>query len=427
MQPAPPPRPQVTDGSDPFASFDAVPLFMKSLPVELGGTTEVKGSDELKPTESNPSDTLAALQALAYEGDPAEIAEGFREQGNTLFKQRKFRDAVGFYTRALDEVGKELDVEARRTLWGNRAAANLELGNYASTLRDCSLVLSQGNSNFPNPPTSTSNTSTLKALLRSARALSALEKLPEALDALTRLRAMEEELGLGEGQDAGKKWREEVERKVEVKERREREKRERERRKREGDAAVVLALTARGVIFPKPTASKPLFHSCPTDVQPPHFDPEVVPLSSLDTIPLLPPTPASPDYTPWTPPPPHTPLIFPAFVLFPLQNPPVRDLVMAFPEDATFGDALLSIGRDPSDTQLYLSTYRGRVLKIGAKLTLGKVLEAAGKVKEGEDRDGWELREGWALEIVGVPKGREGEEWVQQWKEEVKEGKKAIL
>lgn len=62
----------------------------------------------------------------------AEIAEGFRQQGNDLFKQRKFRDAIGFYTRAIDEVGKDLDLEERRTLWGNRAAANLELSTSPS-------------------------------------------------------------------------------------------------------------------------------------------------------------------------------------------------------------------------------------------------------------------------------------------------------
>ncbi|GAA6025344.1 hypothetical protein JCM10207_008763, partial [Rhodosporidiobolus poonsookiae] len=107
-----------------LSTFDAVPLFMHSLPTELGSTTEVKGG---RDGDSNPSDTLAALQALAYEGDPSEIAEGFRQQGNDLFKQRKYRDAVGFYTRAIDEVGKDLPKEERRTLWGNRAAANLEL------------------------------------------------------------------------------------------------------------------------------------------------------------------------------------------------------------------------------------------------------------------------------------------------------------
>lgn len=46
--------------------------------------------------------------------------------------KRKFKDAIGFYSRALDEVGKDLPVEDRRTLWCNRAAANLELGEFNS-------------------------------------------------------------------------------------------------------------------------------------------------------------------------------------------------------------------------------------------------------------------------------------------------------
>lgn len=139
------------DDDDPFGNFDNVPLFMKSLPKELGGTADLK---PLKEGETNPANTLAALQALAYEGDPsgthtaspprnasdksaqqlsvspAEIAEGFRQQGNDLFKRKKFRDAIGFYSRALDEVGKDLSIEERRGLWGNRAAANLELGAF---------------------------------------------------------------------------------------------------------------------------------------------------------------------------------------------------------------------------------------------------------------------------------------------------------
>lgn len=155
---------------------------------------------------------------------------------------------------------------------------------------------------------------------------------------------------------------------------------------------------------------------------PPHFDPDVVPLSSLDTIPLLPPAPTATDYQPWQAPPPETPLIFPVFLLLPLETPPTRDLIMAFPEEATFGDALASMGRDASTTQLYFATKRNRVLKIGAKLTLGKVLAAAGKVKEGEAPDGWELKEGWAFEMVGVPKTSAGDDWIQNWKKELQQG-----
>ncbi|GAA5877178.1 hypothetical protein JCM3774_003323 [Rhodotorula dairenensis] len=412
---------------DPFGNFDSVPLFMKSLPKELGGTADADVKD-LKPGETNPSDTLAALQALAYEGDPSEIAEGFREQGNALFKQRKFRDAVGFYSRALDEVGKDLSIEERRALWGNRAAANFELGNYGACLRDCSQILGQTNPSYPDPPSDASNRLTMKALYRSARALLALGKLPEALDALDRLRTLERELGGEADTDAGKGVRDQVERKMAEELKRDAERAERDRRKREGDAAVALALSQRGVIFPRPTAKAPLFSNCPTDVTPPHFDPEVVPLSSLDTIPLLAPSSsASQDYTPWQPPPPETPLVFPCFLLLPLETPPTRDLIMAFPEDATFGDALVSMGRDPASTQLYLATKRNRVLKIGPKLTLGKVLAAAaGKVPaaggDNNERDGWELKEGWALEMVGVPKTSAGDDWIQNWKKELQQG-----
>lgn len=118
---------------------------MKSLPSDLGGASE----------EDTSGNTLAALQALVYEGEPAgayqpqdalfcrvltslsrlfvEIAAGFREQGNELFGKRKFKEAIGFYSRALDEVGKDLPVADRRTLWSNRAAANLELGAFDVT------------------------------------------------------------------------------------------------------------------------------------------------------------------------------------------------------------------------------------------------------------------------------------------------------
>lgn len=105
-----------TERPSAFEGWDDVPLFMKTLPKEFGGQGDV-------------SDTTAldALQSLVYDGDPSEIAANFRAQANELFKERKFSDAVGFYTRALDEVGKDLPVDERRTLWANRSAANLEL------------------------------------------------------------------------------------------------------------------------------------------------------------------------------------------------------------------------------------------------------------------------------------------------------------
>jgi hypothetical protein len=78
----------------------------------------------LNPAEENVE--LEALQALAYEGTPLEIAANFKVQGNEAFREKRVRDALEFYTKGIragsgDEV---LD----RTLLLNRAACHLELG-----------------------------------------------------------------------------------------------------------------------------------------------------------------------------------------------------------------------------------------------------------------------------------------------------------
>ncbi|KAM0791510.1 hypothetical protein ACM66B_005962 [Microbotryomycetes sp. NB124-2] len=393
--------------ADPFAGWDSVPLFMKSLPESFDK------HDAQDDGNNNDQDTLAALQALAYDGTPKEIAEGFKEQGNTLFMQRKFKEAVGFYTRALDECGKDLDTADKRLLWANRAACNLELGNYGSTLRDTSAVLGAPRDFHPEPAPASWTKTDMKVLLRAARALSALDKLPEALDALQRLQLLEQSIG-EQDKDVGKKWRDEVQAKIEVRTRREAEKSERERRRKELERTIAAALNARGVLFPRPTPQKPLFHNCPTDVTPPHFDRDSLPPQSSSDLPLVPATASKHPFVNWAPPPLETPIVFPSFLLMPLARPPTRDLCLEFHEQATFGDMLMSMEHDPSATQLYVKTFKGRVLKVGAKLSLNQVLVAASK----EPQDGLVLQEGWAFEFVGVPKGSEGEEWIQQWKHE---------
>ncbi|SCZ88584.1 BZ3500_MvSof-1268-A1-R1_Chr2-1g04506 [Microbotryum saponariae] len=404
---------------DPFAGWDTTPLFMQALPSD-GALNDASGAN----TGQN---TLAALQALAYDGSPSEIAEEFRNQGNQLFKQRKFKDAIGFYSRALDELGQDLSVEEKRTLWSNRAAANLELANYGSCLRDVAQVLGAPQTYYPEPMPEAWKRTDAKALLRSARALLGLDRLDEAFDALLRLQVLEERLG--EAQlDSGKKWREQVQTKIQQRERLELGKKEKERRRKEEEQALVLAMTLRGVALPKITASKPLFSECPSDVRPPHFDPKSLPSSSSPSIPLLPPKADSEASSAaairWTAPPPETSLIFPIFLMMPLNNPPTRDLCLEFHTAATFGDLLASMDQDPTTIAMYIATKEGRVLKVGNKLTLGKVLVAA--AGEAAD-DGWELKEGWALELVAVPKGPRGEEWVAKWKQEVKAGVKPLM
>ena len=174
----------------------------------------------------------------------------------------------------------------------------------------------------------------------------------------------------------------------------------------------------RGVVLPRRLPSEPLFHNCPIDITPPHFDPDALDPESRPTLPLSPSEDKSVTFVNWKAPPPSTPIIFPIFLLKPLASPPSRDLCLSFHISATFGDTLAAMEEDPAEFNLYIATKKGRVLKVGAKLELGKVLNAAaGEVGTG---DGWELKEGWALEMVGVPKNAKGDEWIKNWKEELK-------
>ncbi|KAF8421431.1 TPR domain-containing protein [Tirmania nivea] len=134
--------------ADFLASMSRMPLFGSSL-------------SELDP------DQLSALTALAYEGTPGEIASNFKEQGNDAYRHSFHRDAAAFYTKALSVAGLPADDPLREQCLANRAAANLELGNYGSVLRDCSEALKL-------------NPRNVKAHYRSASALAALQRWEEA-------------------------------------------------------------------------------------------------------------------------------------------------------------------------------------------------------------------------------------------------------
>ena len=54
-----------------------------------------------------------------------EIASNFKSQGNDYFKGKRYREAAGFYTQALDAQPE--DKTLREALLLNRAACNLEL------------------------------------------------------------------------------------------------------------------------------------------------------------------------------------------------------------------------------------------------------------------------------------------------------------
>jgi hypothetical protein len=79
----------------------------------------------INPSDPSENVELEALQALAFEGTPLEIAKNFKTQGNEAFHEHRHRDALEFYSNGLN--AKSGDPEIERTLLLNRAAVNLEL------------------------------------------------------------------------------------------------------------------------------------------------------------------------------------------------------------------------------------------------------------------------------------------------------------
>lgn len=55
----------------------------------------------------------------------SEVAVNFKSQGNEYHAGKRYREAVGFYTQALNVDGTEASL--RETCFANRAACNLEL------------------------------------------------------------------------------------------------------------------------------------------------------------------------------------------------------------------------------------------------------------------------------------------------------------
>lgn len=81
---------------------------------------------------------------MQYEGTKAEIAQGFKEQGNEMVKVKSWSDAKEFYTKGITvltakevnekwEKGEDPEKEAKKEkeleeqIYVNRALCNLEL------------------------------------------------------------------------------------------------------------------------------------------------------------------------------------------------------------------------------------------------------------------------------------------------------------
>lgn len=141
---------------------------------------------QLDDDEDN--EELQALKAMTYEGEPHEIAENFKIQGNDAYKVKDFKNAIEYYTQALAvELGSSSDTKIedldqrekelallkaiKVACYSNRAACNLELRNYRRCINDCKSALMLD-------PTHA------KSAFRAGKAYLATEHIGEALEIL---------------------------------------------------------------------------------------------------------------------------------------------------------------------------------------------------------------------------------------------------
>jgi len=234
------------------------------------------------------------------------------------------------------------------------------------------------------------NPKSSKAFYRSASALIALERLEEALDCCDRCLAYDMK-----NTDV-KALRSKAEKLKEAREKKERERLEQVKRKQELERKLRLAFQERNLITVTNSdgpAGNPYN---------PHFDPE--------------------DPSGQT-------LIIPVFFLYPEYA--TSDVISHFAEDTPFAAHISTMFPPQSaaphwdkkfayvdgNLTVYAMTHRKRLLKIGKKMTLKDVFVAS-RAKEGEAKDGLEVKDG-CLTFVVLPRGDVEKDWIQEFKNSI--------
>ncbi|KAL7268001.1 HSP70/90 co-chaperone [Rhizina undulata] len=326
-------------------AMNKMPLFMTEL--------DEKGED------GGENVALEAIKALAYEGEPHEIAQNFRAHGNDCFKHEQWKDAIELYTKALAVKCGDASIDS--ACYTNRAACNLELQNYRRVINDCASALKLNSSN-------------VKAWYRSARALFALDKIDDALSCISNgLETDPENAAL-------KALREKVLKRKEYVQGLEKVRKEREEKKKAEERSLKIALAARKI----PTRTTP---------QPPELEDAKMQLED----------PLDPSST----------LSFPTVFLYPLTLQ--SDFIKAFSEHSSLQEQLSIVLAEPpswdtareytpASVEAYMETKTGGLIKVGKKVALREVL-GGGKVEVVDE----------VLKIMIVPKARSGH-FIEEWK-----------
>lgn len=89
---------------------------------------------------------VEAMRQLKYGEDcntPEELAKQYKLDGNELYKQKRFSDALANYTKGIEYLDKELDetAELKSTLYANRAACYVMMKQHQRAVDDCKQAL----------------------------------------------------------------------------------------------------------------------------------------------------------------------------------------------------------------------------------------------------------------------------------------------
>ncbi|KLJ08467.1 hypothetical protein EMPG_16096 [Blastomyces silverae] len=340
--------------------MNKTPLFMTDLSKATDGDEENIG--------------IEAIRALQYEGTRVEVAQGLRESGNEVTREKKWSDGKEFYTKAIavltgenkweksDDPEGDLikEREIAEACYSNRALCNLELKNYRSTTLDCASALKL-------------NPKNVKAYYRSTCALFALDKIPEAEDTCARGLTLDPSNKPLQTMSAKISARKTVLEEITAKRRAEEELARKEK------LILNTALRAREI-------------KIRISDRPPELEDAAIHLS---------PDPLSPTST----------LVFPSVFLYPMDAQ--SDFVKSFAETETIGDHLSYIFPLPWDSRqeykldsvdCFMETAAGGLIKVGKKMPLLKILEG-GKVEVVDS----------LVNINIVPTGK-SKQWIEEMK-----------
>jgi len=134
----------------------------------------------VEPTNTDLRDKLREAERLWQkfkprinpDGTPMSESMSLKEDGNEMFRNSKYEQAIELYTRALAKVTSKDDPSAVAAIYNNRAVCYQQLYQFNDVVKDCTESLKLMPQNNP------------KALLRRGLAYEALERFQNAIDDL---------------------------------------------------------------------------------------------------------------------------------------------------------------------------------------------------------------------------------------------------